>query len=432
MKKQVIGALLLTGMLLMNGCADSSSSGKQTPAASSSSAAETSSTADSSSSADSSSEAAPVYDYEHSTDGYFNLLDECKQFRLKTQQAGTCWLYAGRSSLALAYEKATGKELTMEIPDMLEAIYRDDKQEGFFVKQGIDKAELGGWQTMITAALSRGYKDGLTLESTVDIDPSDHEAIKNALRTRGAIAAETLEEPFSKGIFGKYYTLTYTKQDSLDHDVTIVGYDDHFPKEYFTTPASQDGAWIVYNSNLGEMLCYISYDAPFGYTFSHTVSDKYSDVLSYDAGNEMDRYIKTGDTTKTANVFHKKGKLAAVGTFNDFGKQDIKIEIMSADLKNVIYTQDAVLDFKGYHTIELTKPVDVEDYAVVITYSKGASVEGETIGHDSGKYKTVSEKGQSFVFVNSAWKDLTDADAKTVLKTGFAPGNACIKALYIK
>lgn len=437
MKKRILSALAAVCLAcsLATSCASSSQSDSSTAESSSSaensSAAESSSAADSSK-ADSSSEAAPVYDYEHGTDGYFNLLDECTQFKLKSQQAGTCWLYAGRASMQTAYEKQTGKELNMEIADMLDIIYADDKQEGFFVNEGIDKGELGGWQSMISATLSRGFKDGIVLDSSAEIDPSDHEAIKNALRTRGGIAAETLDKPLGKGTFGKYFTINYSSAEEMDHDVTIIGYDDHFPKEYFNTPASQDGAWIIYNSNMGEMLSYISYDAPFGYTYSHTVTDKYADVLSYDAGNEMDRCVKTGDSTKTANVFHKKGKLAAVGTFNGFDKQDIKIEIMSADFKNVLYTQDATLDYKGCHTVELTKPVDVEDYAVVITYTKGAPVEGETIKHSDGEYRIVSEKGQSFVFADGAWKDLSDADAKTVLKTDFAPNNACIKALYTK
>jgi putative intracellular protease/amidase len=105
---------------------------------------------------------------------------------------------------------------------------------------------------------------------------------------------------------------------------------------------------------------------------------------------------------------------------------------MSADFKNVLYTQDAVLDYHGYHTVELTKPVEVSDFAVVVTYEKGAPVEGESIENGEGMYKTVSEKGQSFVFAGGTWKDLSDADAKTVLKTDFAPGNACIKALFVK
>ena len=160
-------------------------------------------------------------------------------------------------------------------------------------------------------------------------------------------------------------------------------------------------------------------------------------------------------------MFHKKGKLAAVGTYNSFDKQDIKIEIITSDLKKVLYTQDAVLDYHGYHTVKLTKPVDVDGFAVAITYSKGAPVEGETIENDSGMYKTVSKKGQSFVFAGGKWKDMTDKDIKTVLKTyngpstsadncgavkdnlseedikklhdtDFEPRNCCIKALFIK
>ena len=175
----------------------------------------------------------------------------------------------------------------------------------------------------------------------------------------------------------------------------------------------------------------------------------------------LNSYITTGDSTKVANVFHKKGKLAAVGTFNVFDKQDIKIEIMSADFKTVLYTQYAVLDYRGYHTVALNKPVDVTDYAVVITYSKGASVEGETVEISAASYKTSIEKGQSFVFADGKWKDMTDSDINKVIKTDkaqsfldgdsgawrdyltfgdieamkktdFAPGNCCIKALYTK
>ena len=435
-KKQLSAFLLALSLAVMNGCGDSSAGDKLSSAADpsiSSSQAESSSAADSSSSAaDSSSAAAVVYDYERGTDGYYNLMDELKLFEMKTQQAGTCWLYAGRASMQTSYEKQTGKELKMEIYDMLDAVYGAGKQEGFFVNSGVDKGELGGWQWMITDTLSRGYKDGITLEGSVMIDPADREAIKNAIKTRGGIAAEVCDKNVGRKYFGKYLTVNYAEPDSYDHDLTLIGWDDHFPKDYFADPAKQDGAWIAYNSNIGSHFYYISYDSPFGYTIAHTVSDKYSQVLSYDAGNEMDRYVKTGDSTKVANVFHNAGKLAAVGTFNDFDKQSIKIEIMSADLKNVLYTQDAVLDYHGYHTVELTKPVEVSDFAVVVTYEKGAPVEGESIENGDGMYKTVSEKGQSFVFAGGTWKDLSDADAKTVLETDFAPGNACIKALFVK
>ena len=460
MKKRILSALTAICLAAsMTACAGSSS---QTDSSSvSSSQAESSSAADSSTSADSSSQAAPKYDYVHGTDGYYNLTDELKNFKRPVQQTGTCWLYAARASIQTSYEKQTGKELKMEISDMLDAVYGEGKQEGIFVKNGISKADLGGYQQFVTDRLSRECKDGITLGSSIMIDPTDRETIKNAVRTRGGVTVGIDSQNCEVGMFGIYPTLIYKQAKIYDHAVTVIGWDDHFPREYFKTPAEQDGAWIVYNSNLGEMCQYISYCAPLEYAISHTVSDKYSQVQSYDAGNVMSGYIKTGDSIKTANVFHQKGKLAAVGTFNTFDKQNIKIEIMSSDFKNVLYTQEAVLDCHGYQTIELTKPVDVENYAVVITYSKGAPVEGETIGFAVASYKTSIEKGQSFVFADGKWKDMTDSDINKVIKTDkvrsfidgdsgawkkfltssdieaiknpdFAPGNACIKALYAK
>ncbi len=465
MKKQVIGALLLAGMLLLNGCGSSSQTDSSS-AASPSSAAESSSAADSSSAAESSkadisSEPAPKYDYVHGADGYYNMFDELKNVQLKIQQAGTCWLYAARASMQTAYEKATGKTFEIEINDMLEAVYGDGKQEGLILSSAINKADIGGYQQFVTDRLSRESKNGITLDSTQIIDPTDREAIKNAVRTRGGVTIGIDSQNCQAAMFGNYPTANYKQAKVYDHVVTIVGYDDHFPKEYFSVPAEQDGAWIVYNSNLGEKFQYISYCSPLEYAISHTVSDKYSEVLSYDAGNTMNSFVTTGGSTKVANVFHKKGKLAAVGTFNNFDKQDIKIEIMSADFMNVLHTQDATLDYYGYQTIELTKPVDVEDFAVVITYSKGASVEGETISTPAFSYKTSVEKGQSFVFADGKWKDMSDSDIKTAVKTDrvqyalnsdtgawknyltdgdiqqmtktdFAPNNCCIKALYIK
>ena len=457
MKKQTLKSLILAGMLLLCGCADHSSSDTE----SSSSSAESfpvSETADPS--AETSEAAAPEYGYIHGSDGYYNLADELSYFKMPLQHSGTCWLYAARASMQTSYEKQTGKELNMDISEMLESIYGDGKQEGIIIRDSIDKADIGGFQGFVTDRLSRECKDGITLTSSLMIDPADREAIKNAVRTRGGVAVSICDKNVEKGMFGSYLTVNYDQPEEYDHYVTIVGWDDNFPKEYFKVPAKEDGAWITYNSNYDGGYYYISYCSPIDHAVSHTVSDKYSEVLSFDAGNEPDCYITTGDSTKTANVFHKKGKLAAVGTFSDFDEQDITIEIMSADFKTVLYTQAAKLDHYGYHTVELAQPVDVDDFAVAVTYSKGAPVEGESMETAAGGYKTSIEKGQSFVFSDGSWKDMSDSDIKTVLKTNkgqsilfrdnntlkniltdserkamqetdFAPGSCCIKALFI-
>ena len=422
MKKLLILSVLLS-MLSAFGCSDNNASFDELFAPT-----------EATTTAETTTKEKKTYDYVHGTDGYYNIADEMTEFEMKSQQYGTCWLHAAAASMETAYFKKNGSYISIDPMKLLDSTYLDKKDEGFFVKDGIDAKEFGGSQPIVTFRLSGGFGD-LVLDSSVFLDKNDREAIKENIRNRGAVAIGILDsDDRKKGWFGSYRTINYTKDDNFDHDVTIIGYDDHFPKEYFNEPASEDGAWITYNSSLGSACYYyISYCAPLEYAISHSATDKYdSEVLSYDAGTEKDRYVRTGDSTKTANVFHKAGKLAAVGTYNNFDEQDIKIEIYDAAIQNLLYSQDAKLDYYGYHTIELDTPADVTDYAIVITYTKGAPVEGEDVDYGEIQFKTVSEKGQSFVYIDNNWKDMTDRDIKNALTSDFEPNNCCIKALYAK
>jgi hypothetical protein len=88
-----------------------------------------------------------------------------------------------------------------------------------------------------------------------------------------------------------------------------------------------------------------------------------------------------------------------------------------------------VLDYRGYHTITLDEPINVSDYAIAITYSEGAPVEGETEDYGELDYVTTSDAGQSFVKLDK-WRDLTEEGIEKELGTDYKPGNCCIKALY--
>ena len=65
-----------------------------------------------------------------------------------------------------------------------------------------------------------------------------------------------------EGIHDGYYTLNApnAKESEYDHSIAIVGWDDNFPKENFNEEASQNGAWITYNSNHPREYYYVSYD----------------------------------------------------------------------------------------------------------------------------------------------------------------------------
>ncbi len=431
MKKELY-ACLIAGMLTMSGCgskAESSSEAEMTAALSSEAATEAETT-------EATTQDPGPESYTHGEDGYYNILEEFPDIKMTTQEGGTCWLYSAVMSMETAYAKKNGSDISIDPLELLEYTYGDDKEEGFFVKEHFDPMELGGWQWIVTESLTSGFGD-LTIDSSIVIDLSDREAIKKNLHERGGVVIGVNDtNKNKKGWHGGYYTLNYTRKE-FDHDITIIGYDDHFPKQYFNTPASEDGAWICYNSSLGSAgFFYVSYCAPIDEGISHSVTAEYSEVLAYDAGNEQDRYIRPEAITTTANVFHKAGTLAAVGTYNDFDEQEITIKIYDADFKELLYSQDAVLDHHGYHTVKLDTPVYVTDYALAISYSYGAPVEGEYIDYDDTDYKTVSASGQSFVCVTCSdgtvydWKDLTSSDIKEYLNIDFEPNNCCIKALY--
>ena len=370
--------------------------------------------------------------YVHGADGYYCIYDDMPEFEAVSQKWGTCWLYAAAASMRTAYYKENGKDIKIDPIDLLDIIFGGgtEKEEGVVVKSG-DIRNVGGSQVFVTATLSRGFGDHLTLDSTMNLDIKDRDTIKEVIRNRGGIVVEIPDNTDGKkGVYGGCFTMNDTETEEFDHDVTIVGYDDHFPKEFFKEEAAEDGAWLAYNSNYkSDKPYYISYCSNFGYVMSHTVTDKYSEVLSYDVGSDQGREISTGESTKVANVFHKEGKLAAVGTYNFYNNQDIKIEIYDASFQELLYSQDAVLDYPGYHTIKLDKQLDVTDYAIAITYSEAAPVEGDDTDIDDYEIRTISESGQSYVYIDG-WKDLTDSDIKDVLEIKFEPNNCCIKALY--
>ena len=62
--------------------------------------------------------------------------------------------------------------------------------------------------------------------------------------------------------------------------------------------------------------------------------------------------------------------------------------------------------------------------------SAGLSHVGIVIDFDD-EYVTTIEEGQSFVFKNGQWLDMTDPSAADEMGLLFEPHNACIKALFI-
>ncbi len=306
------------------------------------------------------------------------------------------------------------------------------RKAGWFLADNLNKRDFGGWGWMIVEALADGI-DGRILTEANDFEGCAPETIKETIRTVGAVSIGVPDRQSAKGFFGDYQTVNDPKANEQDYDhvVTIVGWDDHFPKDYFRNKAETDGAWLIQNS-FSEKYAYfwLSHETPFRWPYNFAVSEDYGEVIAYDCGKE--NKIKTGDETCIANVFHHTGKLTAVGTYSCAENQAFTIEIRDAAMENILYTQEAQYPFRGYHLTDLETPLDVTDYAVVIRFKGEAPVEGDGFSDEFVSFRAGAEEGQSFVLLDDKWADLSSPDTAKTLGLDFTPNNACIKAVYAK
>ncbi len=373
--------------------------------------------------------------YVHGDEGYYNILEDGIEFELVSQYSGTCWLCASACSMMTEYQRDHDKTIILDQYDLLDEIYDDDKAEGVFVSNGTDKKKLGGSGAFVVNELSLGFGEGLVLDDAICTRGWSSDEIKEGLRKYGALYIGIPDS--KKGYYDNYYTMNYPTDDpeEYDHSIAILGWDDSFPKENFMTRASQDGAWITYNSNHPGDYFYVSYDTSFDQygdlPFFMAISEDYGKVVSYDRGIWSMEPFSTGNETVTANVFSEEGTLAAVGTYTLEEEQDLTVQIMTPDLKDCLYTEDFHADRIGYHTFRLKEPQKVDEYAVVVSYAGGAPVEGGSHELDTTlRAEVVSEEGQSFILCDGEWLDMSKET--TWDRVGLVTNNACIRALYTK
>lgn len=391
----------------------------------------------------------PMKEYEHSyihgEDGYYCTAEEGIDIDFIPQNSGMCWIYASIAAIEASYQKKHGEKIEIQPMELLDLIYykAEGKDEGLFATGVRHRKELGGVAQFVAFRLAGGGYNGLFLEEAVMHPGMTGEQLREAVLEYGAVYVAVPDTDASKkGRIDGYMTINHVSDDpeDFDHAIAVIGWDDNFPKQYFREEASQDGAWIAYNSMTSGEYYYVSYDTYFdGMTESTmdvtgrdcpttlVLTDEYSDVRSYDCA--CFGMIRTSSMT-SANVFHGEGTLAAVGTYV-VEPCDIKIGIRSEDLSEVIYEQSAHFDDPGYYAVKLDEPPEVKDYGISITYGCDIPVEGEE-WHDDVflDYLPVSEAGQSFLLAGDEWVDVTDPSIKEKAGIDLMPNNCCIKAIY--
>ena len=332
-----------------------------------------------------------------------------------------------------------------------------------------DYSQSGDWSIPLNAEYRNPPVSALLRNGYVLPSPASKDSEGNYKYDEDAVI--TIKSEIAKGhavavtalVFGRMNYenwAAYSTVDQRNHVVTIVGYDDNYPKENFavTTPEGEteegsipptDGAFIIKDS-YGESggfdakgSFYISYHDhtfldPISFDFDEPDSVKYNN-LNYDQYDLMlIGWCAKADhdsETKTANVFDAeedeyltqityKTKMLNTSVHYEIYKD---IQDGSPDSGTLLEEGDSTHSYGGSHKIDLKNEYELkkgEKYSIVLTMTytteEGASTYTEVIPYAAnavpyGMARTfevtancVVNKGESYLFSGGKWADLAD------------------------
>ena len=173
----------------------------------------------------------------------------------------------------------------------------------------------------------------------------------------------------------KTYAQYVDVPEGANHEVSIIGWDDNFPKEKFLITPPGNGAWIIKNSYGAEWgdngVVYVSYydksllAYELGKVTDYAAAAIIENTVPYNKNYQYDitwlsNFEQSNGTISYMNAFEALDDdlIAAVGTyFNESGvNYTVKI-FVNDELK---LTQEGVSPYVGYHTIKLDSYIPVK------------------------------------------------------------------------
>lgn len=333
---------------------------------------------------------------DHALPAKFDLREQQRVTKVRDQgKYGTCWAFG---ALGAMESVLLPEERLCLAPDHM------TKHSGFYLTE-----EEGGAYNMSIAYLAswKGpvleeddpYGDGYSpkylapvkhLEEAVLLPSKDYEAIKRAVFLYGGVETNIFTSLKSASSWSQYYnqdTYAYYFNGNLkpNHDVVIVGWDDHYPKENFTKTPEGDGAFICKNSwgtEFGEEgYFYISYyDSVVGtnnvvYTKIES-PDNFDNIYQTDELGWVGQIGYDREDAWFSNVYTAKGDeiLEAVSFYATMPDTSYEVYVVPH-----FYTEDSLQERRkvaegafeqaGYYTVRLTEQISLtkgQKYAVVV------------------------------------------------------------------
>lgn len=287
---------------------------------------------------------------------------------------------------------------------------------------------------------SLAYVDIAHLKNFYVVNASSAEgrdAVKQIVMDHGAAVCDYCQPEYNYSNYNSTYNSYYNPSSmSSNHAVTVVGWDDNFPRTHFNSTPAGDGAWLIRNSWYQPHIdtseyCYDGYfwlsyyDKSLGaefYGYEYETSVNYDNNYQYDgAAGNFEYTVSSLDSASMANVFcthaSPRGETLKAASFYT-NKSNLNYEVcVFKDLEDpadpvsgsCVAVESGSTTYPGYYTVPLTTPVEMQlgdVYSIVVTLKKTGErfnlVREGGVGNGSFFTVAASRSGQSF------WLDAMD------------------------
>lgn len=308
---------------------------------------------------------------------------------------GTCWAFA--SLAALETTLMPEEELVFSVDHMtLNNSFSISQFDGGQYTMSI--AYMAAWQGPVLEK-DDPYGDNQTvngleavkhLEEAQIISNKDYDAIKSTIYKYGGVETVIYCDMTNATSSSRYYnkdraSYYYDGENTANHDVVIVGWDDNFPKEYFNFEPEGDGAFICKNSwgtDFGEDgYFYVSYyDTNIcNYSVVYTKlggNDNYDKIYQSDLLGWVGQLGYGKEDAYFANVYTSGENeiLKAVSFYATGDTTTYEVYVVTnfedkEDLNDRTLVASGEMEYAGYYTINLNEPVELPDnqkFAVIV------------------------------------------------------------------
>lgn len=363
---------------------------------------------------------------------------------------GTCWAFASLGALESSLLPELPYVFSVDHMSFMSGYNMTQLDGGDF---NMALAYLTSWKGPVLEA-DDPYGDGVSndslesvvhLQEAVNIGPKDYTAIKEAVFCWGGVQSSFYSDMEFATSNSSYYNAKtsayyYPGKNIANHDIVIVGWDDHYPKENFNVYPENDGAFLCRNSwgaQFGDGgYFYISYeDTNIG--MDNLVYTRVDAADSYDAIYQSDLLGWVGTmgygepAAWFANVYTATGNeaLAAVSFYatGDGSSYDLYVvrDFTDSDSFDTMdYVKSGYIARAGYYTLELADEVPLEmgqRFAVVMRINTPGSERPVAIEYETGEWTSSVDltDGEGYLSYNgTVWENI-----ESVYQS-----NACLKA----